>query len=365
MFARVSTYGIVLAALLMTACSQNETDLKTVPEKEPVAISFTCTTALTTDLNDEATTRTDTEPGYDEQLRYTGFGVFATVGDSEYPDLMYNQQVVYTYLADDFENGFWSYSPVKFWPKVGDNLAEEVTFSAYAPYAEPDPETGNTGATFGITKISPNTGAPYLIYKRFTSPNDSIDLLWDCKVQNKPGNTSLKMRHALARLAVSVILENAPADGTKVLLNRVTLKGDIAESAKLNLSVAGDTPNWTEQDLKSITIYTDSDPKAEGSTDSWGTINNDIRYVTDLPYNWQPDGLNNTEYQNVVTIGGHKGYLYLIPQTSLTLDCTVAYTIMSSGGTKVEGKKKPEEAIVLSPLNGNSTYNLKLKLKDL
>ena len=55
MFARVSTYGIVLAALLMTACSQNETELKTVPTEKPVAILF----SFTSTQDNQATTRSE------------------------------------------------------------------------------------------------------------------------------------------------------------------------------------------------------------------------------------------------------------------------------------------------------------------
>ena len=131
MFARVSTYGIVLAALLMTACSQNETELKSVPEREPVPISF----SFTSTQDNQATTRGEFT---DTKLRSTGFGVFATVGTSEFPNLMYNQQVTYTYLADDnyldengqltseAKNGYWSYSPTKYWPVTVNNEGNTV-----------------------------------------------------------------------------------------------------------------------------------------------------------------------------------------------------------------------------------------------
>ena len=352
MFARVSIYGIVLAALLMTACSQNETELKSVPEKEPVPISFSFTSAQ----DNQATTR-----GSIEELRNTGFGVFATIGESaasRNPDLMYNQQVTYTHLADDANNGYWSYSPIKYWPMRDDNLAQKVTFCAYSPYTEP---ADIVGATAGITSISNNSQAPCLTYKRYTNPNDSLDLLWNCQMLTTPGPIVLSMKHALARLAVSIKLENAPASGTKVLLRRVTLSGTIAESAKLNLAVVGDTPTWTNHENTDITIYTDYDP--ETNTASWGTIDNDIRYVKDLPYSWQPAGLNATNYQNVITIGDHRGFLYLIPQASLTLNCTVAYTIMSSNGSMVTGSKEHNGINVATPLNGNTAYNLKLVLK--
>ena len=411
MFARVSIYGIILAALLMTACSQNETELKSVPEREPVPISF----SFTSTQDNQATTRSEFT---DTKLRSTGFGVFATVEGSEIPNLMYNQQVTYTYLADDnyqidgqAQNGYWSYSPIKYWPMRDDNLAQKVTFCAYSPYTEP---ADIVGATAGITSISNNSQAPYLIYKRYTNPNDSLNLLWDCQTPMTPGTIKLKMRHVLARVAVSIKLDHAPAANTKVLVRRVTLTGNIAESGKLTLAgvvanfigtssteitdggteiptidgysgtaktpgnvvlyldkeyiwtgsvwQAGVVPKWENQDEKSITLYIDCDPEAEESTASWGILDNNIRYVKDLPYSWQPAGLNATDYQNVITIGGHRGFLYMIPQDNLTLNCSVAYTILSSDGTIETGEKVHNDKVVASPLNGNNTYNLQLRL---
>ncbi len=361
MYVRAKGYGYLVATLLMVACSQDEAENRTAPE-EPVAISFACTsTPATAEENWGTSVTRATEPGNIEQLRYTGFGVFATKTGSAAPDVMYNQQVSYTYLADKADNGYWSYSPLKFWPN--DNT---VTFCAYAPYTNP---SDIVGATTGITSVSGENEAPYIAYKRFTTPNEYIDLLWDCQTLNKPAADeyiTLSMRHALARLAVSIKLSSAPAAGTKVLVRRITLSGDIAESAKLDLTGTGDTPTWSNHVTTATTIYTDYEP--ETNTGSWGVIDNNIRYISELPYAWQPAGLNHTDYKNAISLDGHKAYIYLIPQSTLSLTCRVAYTIIASDGTTTEGEKvtstgdTPTAVTVASPLSGNKSYYLKLIL---
>ncbi len=363
MYVRAKTFGYLMATLLIVACSQDEAENRTAPE-EPVAISFACTsTPATAEENWGTSVTRTTEPGYIEQLRYTGFGVFATKTGSAAPDVMYNQQVSYTYLADKADNGYWSYSPLKFWPN--DNT---VTFCAYAPYTNP---AEIVGATKGITSVSGENETPYITYKRFTTPNEYIDLLWDCRTLSKPAadeHITMSMRHALARLAVSIKLKNAPENAdTKVLVRRVTLSGTIAESAKLNLTGTDDTPTWSDHVTTATTIYTDYDP--ETNNDSWGVIDNNIRYISELPYSWQPAGLNNTDYKNVISLDGHKAYIYLIPMTgALSLTCKVAYTIFNSDGTTTEGEKvtttgdTPTAITVASPFCGNRTYYLKLTL---
>ena len=361
MFVRERRYGFIIATLLTVACSQNETEINTVPE-EPVAISFSCTSIPTDDEERMAPylTRT-TEPGYIEQLRYTGFGVFATTKkapETLVPDFMYNQQVSYTYLADDADNGYWSYSPLKYWPKQTNNSGEtvtNVTFCAYAPYTNPE---DIVGATTGITAISANDETPYITYTRPTSPNDSIDLLWNCQSFTAPASVNLSMRHALARLAVSIKLNSAPAANTKVLVRSVTLTGTLASSAKLDLTDTDDTPTWTDHVTASTTITTDNIP----SNTSWGIIDNGIRYVSGLPYNWQPAGLTNSDYKNAISLDGHKAYIYLIPQSSLTLTCRVEYTIFTEGSDPVDVLTENTDISVATPFDGNKTYYLKLKL---
>ncbi len=382
MFARVSTYGIVLAALLMTACSQNETELNTASQ-EPVAISF----SFTSTQDNQATTRGDAE---DAQLRNTGFGVFATVGTSAFPNLMYNQEVTYTYLADDnytgdvAQNGYWSYSPVKFWPMTvngaGETVPQNVTFCAYAPYVA-------AGGATGITGVSANNEAPYLDYTLAEDLDETVDLLWNSCVPSVRGPIKFDMYHALARVAVNVKLNDAntyKTATTKVLISQITLStSTAAKTGRLKLdddntetisAVTCHYPTWTNQTTGDRTV----DILNIDNSDSYGIIAEEIRYIDDLPYSWQPEGLKKDGegkgiLANALCTGDYpQAYIYFIPnEAGLTLDCTVKYRLMNSetGYTSPELSTTLADVPVpskenlgdpLKPLRGNRTYHLNL-----
>ena len=361
MYARVSRYGILLAALLMTACSQNETELKTASQ-EPVAISF----SFTSTQDNQATTR-----GGIEELHNNGFGVFATVGENAYPNLMYNQQVTYTYLADDAENGYWSYSPTKYWPmkvnNVGETVPQTVTFCAYAPYA----------AATGITGVSPNNVAPYLDYTLSETLDETVDLLWTCYQPTAVGPITFNMYHALTRVAVNVKLKDTntyKTSSTKVLISKITLSTATAvktgrlilddDNTEIIDAVTYHYPTWTTQTSGSRTV----DILNTDNSDSYGIIAEEIRYIDDLPYSWQPDGLQKDgEGKGVLanalcTANRPQAYIYFIPNSSgLTLDCTVYYTLMDDAGNTYKNLSTTKtDVAVATPLKGNRTYHLNL-----
>ena len=382
MYAREKIYGIAIAALLMTACSQNETEPKSVPTEEPVAISF----SFTSTQDNQATTRGDAE---DAKLRDTGFGVFATVEGSTFPNLMYNQQVTYTYLADDnytgdvAQNGYWSYSPTKYWPMTvdgaGNTVPQNVTFCAYAPYAEP---ADLVGATTGITGVSANNVAPYLDYTLAEDLDETVDLLWTSCVPSARGPIKFDMYHALARVAVNVKLNDAntyKTATTKVLISRITLStANAAKTGRLILdddntetisAVTYHYPTWTGQTTgdRTVDILNTDNPS------SYGIIAEEIRYIDDLPYSWQPAGLQKGVASNALCTGDYpQAYIYFIPnEAGLTLNCTVKYRLMNSetGYTSPElsttladipvpSKENPGDP--LKPLRGNRTYHLNL-----
>lgn len=345
----------------MTACSQNETEMKTVPTEEPVAISF----SFTSTQDNQATTRSEFT---DTKLRSTGFGVFATVEGSEIPNLMYNQQVTYTYLADDAENGYWSYSPTKYWPikTVEDNgklktVPQTVTFCAYAPYVAAD------GAT-GITAVSDNDKTPYLDYTLSEELDETVDLLWTCYQPKALGTIKFNMYHALARIAVSVKLDSTntfKTATTKVLIDSIQLSTNAAVTkGRLLLdSIKTDTidvPTWTNLSTgsRSVKILNTDNSK------SYGIIAEEIRYIDDLPYSWQPEGLQKGVSSNALCTGDYpQAYLYFIPnEAGLTLDCKVYYTLMDEAGNKYTGCKTHTDPVVISPLRGNRTYQLNLEI---
>ena len=207
--------------MFLTECSHDDVTTEITP-CEPVAISFMPTLAPTL-AEGEETTRAG-QPGVMncEDLRTTGFGVFASLNENQTPDMMFNQEVKFTFVGDmdNSLTGYWSYQPVKYWP----NDLTHCYISAYAPYQElpiADPET-----TTGIYGLSTNSEAPYVDYRRCDNPQNVVDLLW---YYEEPGNIpaagklAMKMRHALARLELKVALAAAPASGTKVLIEKITL----------------------------------------------------------------------------------------------------------------------------------------------
>jgi hypothetical protein len=111
----------------------------------------------------------------------------------------------------------------------------------------------------------------------------------------------------------------------------------------------------------------DNDPE------SYGIIESQVRYIPGLPYAWQPDGLKAYDaeaedkgFLNALNTGDRKGYIYLIPQSPLSLTVKVKYHKMTSE-SDVAGVKTTTvtPTTVANPLKGNTTYTLSLKLSDI
>ena len=387
-------YGILLAALLMAAC-QDEEAVEITVSHDAVPIAFECT------LDTEDTRATHGYTGNltqeNNQLRYAGFGVFMAHDNSSAPDIMYNQQVEYNFLADGSGKGFWTYSPLKYWPAQ----AVGVCFYAYAPYvSKPADSFQNDPANTGIVGMSSNSEPePFILYARVKHPENHVDLLWNSLTvtqamldattdgdyrpnKNKP--VKMQMQHALARVKVSLGLTDDAgatqlAATDKLLIERVTFTGNFAKKGTLDLTSTGTTPTWSDQVLADPTtdpatdktIFIDCDP--ETNTDSYGIIAESARYINGLPYSWQPDGVAHTAYDsadpttstNLLCMGDAPSFLYLIPQDGLTLSCVVDYSIITAAGVRTAYHKTLADAtsISISPLNGNTTYDLTLKLK--
>ena len=385
-------YGIILALvmLLMTGCSAEDAVMETMTAPEDgVAISFCC------NYDDETPI---TRAGYEgtmntEDLRTTGFGAMASVTAGapptydNVPNLMYNQEVAFTLVGDliDPKKGIWSYSPTKYWP----NNLEHCYISAYAPYVDlpiADPET-----TTGIYGISANNVAPYIDYRRCEKPGEQVDLLWyyeepsaipAATALNEAGTLAMKMRHALARLDIKVALAAAPSSGTKVLVEEIILTGNMAKTGRLSLSSqdvddSGVEPKyypiWTDQTYDDHTITIKNITKEESDDPetfvSYGIIESQVRYIPNLPYGWQPAGLSTTP-QDALNTGDRKGYVYLIPQGTLSLKINVKYHVVTEAGADTPGEKSIDASpvktpITISPLRGNTTYSLKITLSEI
>ena len=392
-------YGMMMGAmLLMMGCSAEDVTKEVAPE-EAIAISFGCNYE---DDEEENITRAGYEGAMNtEDLYTTGFGAMASVTagtvapyDNK-PNLMYNQEVEYTFVGDmdNSLTGYWSYQPVKYWP----NDLTHCYISAYAPYQElpiADPET-----TTGIYGLSTNSEAPYVDYRRCDNPQNVVDMLW---YYEEPGNIpaagklAMKMRHALARLELKVALAAAPASGTKVLIEKITLTGKMAKTGRLSLcsqttvienegtedEVTKYYPVWSNQVFDKDAGNNDKDhiiqiTNVDNDPESYGIIDSQIRYIPEMPYAWQPEGLKvydaevkGKNYLNALSTGDRTGYIYLIPQGTLELNINVKYHKITSAGVDTEGEKSIDASpdptpISISPLYGNKSYTLTIKLSDI
>ena len=386
------------AVLWLTSCTSEDATKEVAPQ-ETIAISFGCNY----DDEEEDITKNTTRAGYEgamntEDLYTTGFGAMASVTagtpptyDNK-PNLMYNQEVEYTHVGD-MENpltGYWSYQPVKYWPTD----LTHCYISAYAPYQELPIDGSGTG----IIGLSTNSEAPYVDYRRCDNPQNVVDLLWYYEEPGSipaAGKLAMKMRHALARLELKVALAAAPASGTKVLIEKITLTGKMAKTGRLSLcsqttvienegtedEVTKYYPVWSDQEFDKDGGGDDTDhiiqiKNEDNAPESYGIIDSQVRYIPGLPYAWQPAGLKvydaeveGKNYLNALSTGDRIGYIYLIPQTTLSLKLNVKYHKVTSG-SDVPGEKSIDASpvktpISISPLYGNKTYTLTIRLSEI
>ena len=394
------------AMLWMTSCTSEDATKEVAPQ-EAIAISFGCNY----DDEEEDITKNTTRAGYEgamntEDLYTTGFGAMASVTagtvapyDNK-PNLMYNQEVKYTHVGD-MENpltGYWSYQPVKYWPTD----LTHCYISAYAPYMDPADLAGLPADATGIIGLSANSVAPYVDYRRCDNPQNVVDLLWYYEdFVNESGDTedipdagilNMKMRHALARLELKVALaSDVELDaGTKVLIEKITLTGQMAKTGRLSLCSQETTGSGVDKKYYPVWSGQTYDPahsiqikNADNDDASYGIIDSQVRYIEGMPYSWQPAGLKvynpsapegtDDGMRNALSTGDRTGYVYLIPQpsakpeeggpTGLELTVEVKYHQMTSGSDKKTTTTKT--TTVASPLKGNTTYTLNLTLKKI
>ena len=391
MNARAIIYNLmIIGAMLLAGCSHDDVTIEITPS-EPVAISFMPTLSPTL-AEGEETTRAG-QPGVmnSEDLRTTGFGVFASLNENKTPDMMYNQEVKFTFVGDidkpdpdDPLKGYWSYQPLKYWP-TGLTSTSNFYISAYAPYQNLPIDPSGTG----IIGISANNEAPYIDYRRCEKPDEMVDLLWYYDKPNSipaatsdlaAGTQKIEMRHALARLEINVALATAPASGTKVLIEKITLKGEMAKEGRLHLYEQEPYPAPPATPTKFYPIWDNLTYDATDHTitiknseddDSYGIIDSQVRYIDGLPYAWQPAGLTTT-LQNALSTGDRKTYVYLIPQDELKLKLEVKYQKWTEGASAPESGVKSIDTspvktpiTVGSPLKGSTPYALNITLSDI
>ena len=279
-------FAATMAAML-ASCSSDDLSVQTAYQQEAAvesqAVGF-----------EAYTQRSQTRAGNagvmeNDKLKTEGFGVFAYYTDlNEYdqsiiPNFMYNQHV--------FNNGSWTYEPLKYWPNEYGNKAisddvDKLSFFAYAPFVDNTPSTGKVADfTTGITGFTRNTatGDPYVKYIGSLNPAEGVDLCWGVvdpsadqtwdiinggsqtmakglpwlNVQRPEKSLGQKMKfsfmHALSQLNVKIDADvntnihgaGAEVDAeTKVFVRSVTFTGFAMKGAlNLNNEEAG-VPNW-------------------------------------------------------------------------------------------------------------------------
>ncbi len=268
------------AAVVLSACAK--VDTYKVSEQEAVSFGVYAGKAATKAVSgtDYGTVTTTSLQGSSN-----GFGVFGYYTDADdyasntKANFMYNQQVTYSGSA-------WTYSPVKYWPNEHGASAvstdtDKLTFLAYAPFvANKDiandkgvsitDKAGTAAADEGITAMTANNvaGDAVLTFKVPASSEEQIDLLYGVMkatyvdvegatigTANKPlenltkqktdGKVEILFKHALAKIAIDIkdvvdavspVTSVDPAsDGTKVVVEKLTVKGTIGTDGKLNL----------------------------------------------------------------------------------------------------------------------------------
>lgn len=160
-----------LAALVLGACSKNEI---TYTQSEANSVTFGAYSG-----------RIQTKAGatYDMNLANlqkadAGFGVFATYsGTADFSEatnnFMSNEKITW-------DGNAWTYSPIKYWPNPTggkDADAQEVSFFAYAPYANP-----SASETVGITGFAIENNHNIVNYAFSADKNTpNVDLMWGYK----------------------------------------------------------------------------------------------------------------------------------------------------------------------------------------
>ena len=313
-----------------------------------------------------------------DKLKTEGFGVFAYYTDlNEYdqsiaPNFMYNQHV--------YNNGTWTYSPIKYWPnEYGSNAqsgdVDKLSFFAYAPHVLNNPSTGKVvddkeGIT-GFTR-STATGDPYVKYIGSLDPTKCVDLCWGVvdpsanqdwninggkqtmakglpwlNVQRPEKSLGQKLKfsfmHALSQLNVKIDADvntnihgaGAEVDSeTKVFVRSVTFTGFAMKGAlNLNNEEAG-VPNWKGYNCNNEPLqseeYTIYDGMKDGKEGTGYTASNEK--VTGLNPSliqhtvWARAAEGVTKAEKNLFNGAPDAPIYVIP-TGDALTVTIVYDI--------------------------------------
>ena len=340
---RISTYGLLAAAMLAAGCSTMDDDGRQADcdgqTGEPKALSFGAY------LN-RGTTRAGTAGELTGTVLQTGgFGVVAfytqdmLFGQLAEPNFMYNQWV---HSTDGGSS--WTYEPVKYWPN--ETATDKLTFFAYAPYIDVNTLTGHAtdGLSEGIAALTRPThsGDPMVSYYGTLTPSECVDLCWaqPRKDQQKPTDDSkvtLDFHHALSALNVQVDAPSAmDAATTRIYVRSVTFTG-LALKGVLNLNSASATdPQWYDitgsgdPGLQPVTVHDGRKDGREGIAASGNEtpagLNSDIVQSTTWNDGSTTPGVTTTARNLFDDSDSKTAPVYVIP-TGEPLRVTIVYDV--------------------------------------
>lgn len=409
---RRKNYLVVgVTALLLASCSSNdvldsEQNAMKEPSSKDVAVGFEAyqsrsvtRAGLTGVLNLAKLKKSKAEKG--------GFGVFGYYTDNnEYdpqsiPNFMYNQLVTW---KTDGVSGYWEYDPVKYWPnEYGNNASaddqDKVSFFAYAPYVEVNPNTGKVTDTddnkAGIVALSRNSanGDPLVKYIASFNPSECVDLCWGINADasswalSQGGSQTLPIglpwlnverpyeasavsaatqrvkftfQHALAKLNVKIDVDpditvhdaTTELDSkTKVYVRSVTFSG-VATKGSLNLNNStAYAAEWLDYngagDLESgetLTVYDGRKDSKEGTANA--TASNEKQTGLNAQLIQTEAGTESgvtKDLQDLFTAGS----VYVIP-TGETVEVEIVYDVETEDshlGTYLSDGKTPGSSI--------------------
>jgi hypothetical protein len=283
---RIATFIFLATALMLASCNiKIDVPDEDVQKSEPTAVGFGVY------MNRGVTTKA----GYAGELTTdvlkrdtVGFGVFSFYGNGAMynetmkPDFMYNQLVKFT------SNNVWEYSPIKYWPNefgeaAGNEIADRLSFFAYAPYVAVTPSTGivtgddDEDGILGMTR-NISAGDPQVMYGARLQPGGGVDLCWGVAANNftssvdgnnnkidkgkpyinlikpKTGDKiAFEFNHALTQLNVQIDADidveshaTSSLDArTRVYVRSVTFTG-FALRGSLNLNSDAGNPAWSD-----------------------------------------------------------------------------------------------------------------------
>jgi len=306
-------FSMVLAALAMTSCSQNEiTEMS--PDANP-AVGFGVYTGVQTKgtvMNENAIQTSS----FGVLAYYTKTDDFGTNTSNHTPNFMWNQKI-------EWKSAHWKYTPLKYWPNTAE---EKISFFAYAPY-EASPSDGTNQNIIPSAKDA--AGYPTLKFSvKMSSPKDMVDLVATNATQDNSGAEKtinltkrttavpFKFLHTLSRANFFAKLDVGTITNseTKVFITGIKLRG-VTNNSNSNLWATAiykfEDGKWDYTVSSQDKAIKQTDDVDLATTDFWtGTAQT---FGTDK-FTTASVALDNSTTQ--VSLFKSNQYLFLIPPTN-------------------------------------------------